>query len=77
MSDSYLGWGLIWEGGVAAPEYLQMTREEAELRAAANGVVLVRVVDGDKEGVNITSDRRTDRLSLLVHDGCVALSAFF
>ena len=53
------------------PEYIGMTRSEAEERAAQNRLLL-RVIDVDENPEPVvTADLRGDRVTLLIRDGRV------
>ena len=61
-----------------APEYLGMTKAEAEAHAVAVGVEDVRIVDfDDPPTMSITFDYRPRRLTLVINHGRVVRSSFF
>jgi len=58
-------------------QYLGATEEQVRARAQADGYRAVRVTCRDGRGLDITSDRRSDRVSLTVDDGRVSGAAAF
>ncbi len=56
-------------------EYLGLTEDEVRARAQGDGYRAVRVTCRDGRGLDITSDRRSDRVSLTVDDGRVSSAA--
>lgn len=81
MRDEYAGWDPSYfasAGALPAPQYLGLTRADAEWMAAASGISAVRVADLDRYPDTVLQlDRRPDRLTLLVHRGRVVRAALF
>jgi hypothetical protein len=81
LPDEYAGWDSSFfasSAALPAPQYLGLLRPEAEALAAASGITAVRVADLDTHpNIVLKLDRRTDRLTLLVHRGRVVRAAFF
>ena len=79
--DPYAGWDPSYFCSVhalAAPQFLGLTRAEAEDLARRGGTTEIRVADLDRyPDATLRMDRRRDRLTLLVHHGRVVRSAFF
>ncbi len=81
VDDEYAGWDPSFFGSrhaLPAPQYLGLTRREAEELAAASGITDVRVADLDAyPEAALTLDLRRHRLTLLVHRGRVVRAGFF
>lgn len=81
MDDPYARWDPSYFGSVnalPAPQFLGLTRTEAEDLAHQGGTVEIRVADLDRyPEATLGMDRRRDRLTLLVHRGRVVRSAYF
>ena len=81
MDDPYKGWDgsfFAATGTRPAPDFLGLTRPEAEQMAATRGISEVRVADLDLDpAATLLMDYRSGRLTLLVHGGKVVRAAFF
>jgi hypothetical protein len=81
MADEYAGWDPSYFGtasALPAPQYLGLTRREAEDLAATSGVSPVRVADLDVyPNAMLRLDQVRSRLTLLVHRGRVVRAGFF
>ena len=80
-TDEYSGWDPSFfrsSSALPAPQFLGLTRQEANDLASASGIAEVRVADLDAyPSANLGLDRRRQRLTLLVHRGRVVRAAFF
>jgi len=77
VADEYALWDQMFRPDRRASEYEGLTRPEAEERARANSVEIVRVADWDlPTGTAFTADLRVQRLNLLIHHGRVARAGF-
>ena len=81
VDDPYARWDPSYfraANALPAPQFLGLTRTEAEDLARRSGTSDIRVADLDRyPEASLRMDRRRDRLTLLVHGGRVVRSAFF
>lgn len=79
--DEYAGWDPSFFASaqaLPAPQFLGLTRADAEGLARRSGVEDIRVADLDRyPETTLRMDRRRSRLTLLVHGGRVVRAAFF
>ena len=77
LDDDYSSWDRMFRVGHPAPEYIGLSRTEAEARAASASVRFVRCIDLDDEHRPLlTRDLSFYRLNLVVHHGQVVRAAF-
>jgi hypothetical protein len=81
MDDPYSGWDPSYFSSpraLPAPQYLALSRADAEQQARASGITAVRVADLDRyPSATLRMDRVAGRLTLLVDNGRVVRAAFF
>jgi hypothetical protein len=81
VSDPYRGWDPSFfrsPSALPAPQFLGLSRSDAEALARSAGISDIRVADLDLyPSATLRMDRRSQRLTLLVHEGHVVRAAFF